>query len=207
VKTVPLALWIPCTLSALALHVLLAGLMECPAAGSARPSPPREPDFVLNARSARRLGEEPGLALPASWWRPYSARLAASVLPELEREILELGRAPSWAGHYAQGEGERLSLAPRRGFWFERPLWCASGRVAVEGGALLLESSGRDERFVSVRWGRRQYLIEDYAWPEFVSAVSRGEEPRSKPQGRFLLRVGDEHAPVVGWPKIVGASR
>lgn len=205
-KTVPLALWIPCTLSALALHALLAGLVDRPAAGSARPSPPREPDFVLNARAARSLRGELDLPpLPASWWRPYSASLAASVLPGLEREILEPGS--SWAGNYVRGEGERLSLAPRSGFWFERPLWCARGRVSVEGGALLLESRGLDERFVCVRWGRRQYLVEDYAWPEFVSAVSRSEEPRSKPEGRFLMRVGDEQVPVVAWPKIVGATR
>jgi hypothetical protein len=55
--------------------------------------------------------------------------------------------------------------------------------------------------FVPVAWGPRRYLIPAAKRREFCNAVMGGSEPRAHPQGRFLLRRGDETKPVSGRPQ------
>jgi hypothetical protein len=129
-------------------------------------------------------------------------------------EAHALGPQHPWAGTYYLGDGRgvnvRLTLAPAAGFAF-RWAGCLSiydrnyGSIRCEGGRILLAPElpntheafeGIHEELIPVRWGERHYLIAAHQFDDFCQAASSGVEPRSHPQGRFLLRDGDETKPI-----------
>jgi hypothetical protein len=58
------------------------------------------------------------------------------------------------------------------------------------------------QRYLAIRWGSRDYLIEDDELADFCAAIHDGSEPRTKPAGRFYLRRGDWNKPVSGMPAL-----
>src|SRR5262245_25906287 len=138
---------------------------------------------------------------------------AGNVRAEIAAE-LEATPGHDWAGSYYWGDGlganVSLDLAPGAGFVFA---WngCVGlygrnyGAVRDAGDRLYLEPELANEpgqfghievEFVPVAWGERRYLIPPEKLVEFCAAVQGGSEPRAHPQGRFLLRRGDETRPV-----------
>ncbi|QEH39000.1 hypothetical protein OJF2_76120 [Aquisphaera giovannonii] len=80
-------------------------------------------------------------------------------------------------------------------------------KLRVQGQELLPVRDGKEETWlptdlVSVRWGRREYLIGEGELLAFCNAVNQGEEPRDSEYGFFLLGVGQEDAAVSGLPDV-----
>ena len=145
-----------------------------------------------------------------------------AVLEEIESEPRE-----PWAGTYYAGDGLGfnlyLSVAPRSGFVYE-VAGCMGrydqnlGNVeSLSQSRLVLRAempamrnlaahsaapSAPEEEYRFVRWGERRYLIGTRDLDEFRSAVARGDEPRRRVHGRFLLAMNDHTRPVVGGPQI-----
>jgi hypothetical protein len=145
---------------------------------------------------------------PVDWTagRDASRAYAGSALA---REIESGSSAADWTGMYFRGngfEGEHLAIAPSSGYarwryWdagppFESPL--EQGRVVAAGESLQLVPSPTADGvtkpvvFHAVRWGPRRYLLAESEADAFCRATESGEEPRTRPFGKWLLRVGDE---------------
>ena len=143
---------------------------------------------------------------------------------ERVREAIQMPPQAAWAGEYLEGDGLGenvvLSLAPSAGIaatWHGCMGLYGSNEGEVEerdDGSLLFHfnrpngeiglptpgtfpSKGR-----LVRWGARRYLLSDGQMMDFVNAMHRGWEPRSEPQGFFLLAKGDEKIQVSGLPEL-----
>jgi hypothetical protein len=142
-----------------------------------------------------------------SW--PYLAMWERSV--EID---LELAHLPDhdWAGHYV-GQCWDLSLAPNSGFALGRlpPFYHDatpdSGSVEQHGDEIQLNwRGGSNSRFHIIRWGKRRYLIQrDKLLPFCLEIRADGAdrgEPRTRQNGWYLLRVGDEQIPVTGYPDL-----
>jgi len=140
------------------------------------------------------------------------------------REAIESSPQSAWAGEYYQGDGlgenVALSLARNAGI---AAIWqgCTGLYGSNEGdveerddGALLFHFSGPNgeagEPILGtfptivrpVRWGMRRYLLTDEQMMAFVNAMHRGWEPRTEPQGFFLLARDDDKVPVSGLPAL-----
>ena len=163
--------------------------------------------FAIALASSGALAQSP--TRPVAFDSEEATARAAGMRAEIAAELAGSTQA-GWAGSYYEGDGLganiRLELAPATGFVFE---WhgCLGlygrnyGAVTDDGSRLRLEpelanepgSFGNiDVEFVPVTWGPRRYLISEDRVGEFCNAVNAGSEPRVHPQGRFLLRGGDE---------------
>jgi hypothetical protein len=142
-----------------------------------------------------------------SW--PYLAMWERSV--EIDMELTHLPDH-DWAGHYV-GQCWDLSLAPNSGFAVEflPPFHHSSapdyGSVEQHGDEIQLNwRGGLNSRFRIVRWGKRRYLIQPIKLLPFCVEIRAdgeiGGEPRTKQNGWYLLRVGDEQIPVTGYPDL-----
>lgn len=58
------------------------------------------------------------------------------------------------------------------------------------------------QTYLAIRWGSRDYLVEEEEVADFCAAINDGSEPRTKPAGRFYLRHGDWNKPVAGIPAL-----
>ena len=156
-------------------------------------------------------------------WREQKKASGArwrAVLEELESEP----GAP-WAGTYYAGDGLGynlyLSVAPRNGFVYEvcgctgrydqnlgRVETSARERLSLRAEMPPMSESTRAvaDEYLFVRWGERRYLIKPSELDDFRKAVARGDEPRRRVHGRFLLAMNDHAKPVTGEPQIGGAS-
>ena len=85
------------------------------------------------------------------------------------------------------------------------------GGVTFTNGKLRLSFAFKNERkgfqgiakeFIPVHWGNRTYLVPADDVIGFCNAVNGGTEPRDCPQGRNLLREGDEKKKVSGLPVV-----
>ena len=143
---------------------------------------------------------------------------------ERVREAIQMPPQAGWAGEYLEGDGLGenvvLSLAPSAGIaatWHGCMGLYGSNEGEVEerdDGSLLfhfnrpngeigLPTPGTFPSKVRlVRWGARRYLLSDGQMMDFVNAMHRGWEPRSEPQGFFLLAKGDEKIQVSGLPEL-----
>lgn len=143
---------------------------------------------------------------------------------ERVREAIQMPPQAAWAGEYLEGDGLGenvvLSLAPSAGIaatWHGCMGLYGSNEGEVEerdDGSLLfhfnrpngeigLPTPGTFPSKVRlVRWGARRYLLSDGQMMDFVNAMHRGWEPRSEPQGFFLLAKGDEKIQVSGLPEL-----
>jgi len=143
---------------------------------------------------------------------------------ERVREAIQMPPQAAWAGEYLEGDGLGenvvLSLAPSAGIaatWHGCMGLYGSNEGEVEerdDGSLLfhfnrpngeigLPTPGTFPSKVRlVRWGARRYLLSDGQMMDFVNAMHRGWEPRSEPQGFFLLTKGDEKIQVSGLPEL-----
>lgn len=147
------------------------------------------------------------VSVAARW---EAARL--DVLAEIRRR-----RGSGWAGSYYAGDGlggnVSLDLANDAGATLlvggcTGILQRALGSVTSDGDVLVLRltdslgSSARETtwRLRPVRWGDRQYLLEEDEIVAFVDAIRSGTEPRSRIQGHHLLRDGDQDLPAHGLP-------
>lgn len=136
-------------------------------------------------------------------------------------ERLAAGNLPAWAGRYYEGEGLGmyidLSLAPNVGATMTWRgtfgLLNADHGTVVESanGSIRIHYAGPNEarkyfRFpdelIPIAWADRQYLVPPGRIAEFASAINHGDEPRSAPRGRFLLREGDNGKPATGLPAL-----
>lgn len=63
------------------------------------------------------------------------------------------------------------------------------------------------QTYRAIRWGSRDYLIEEEEVADFFAAITDGSEPRTKAAGRFYLRRGDWNKPVVGIPALPENSK
>ena len=174
--------------------------------------------------------EQPGSAaqrqpvdLSAEWaaWREQKKATGGRWSAVLEET--EAATDVPWAGTYYAGDGLgynlHLSLAPRTGFVYE--INGCVGRYdqnlgaveAIGNGGLLLRPELpplRDRVFrgdvggeyVFVRWGERRYLIRSNEVDAFRNAVARGDEPRRRLHGHFLLAVNDHTKPATGEPDL-----
>jgi hypothetical protein len=141
-----------------------------------------------------------------SW--PYLAMWERSI--EIDFELAKLPDH-DWAGHYV-GQCWDLSVAPNSGFALERlpPFYHGAppdyGSVEQHGDEIQLNWRGSHSRFHIVRWGKRRYLVQpEKLLPFCIEIRSDGEiggEPRTKQNGLYLLRVGDEQIPVTGYPDL-----
>lgn len=136
-------------------------------------------------------------------------------------EIDDNPEAP-WAGNYYAGDGLGfnlyLALAPVGGFVYE--VCGCLGRYDQNLGAVTPAPEGRlllrrdlpimqegmpragAPEYVFIQWGQRRYLISPAELEAFRRAVARGEEPRRRLHGRFLLAMNDHTKPADGTPYI-----
>ena len=138
---------------------------------------------------------------------------------EISQEILSLTNHP-WAGQYFEGDGLGVTIslfaAPNQGFAFE---WRGCGGLYDRNYGSVTEADdlihlaftfpNQREGFAGiagglyiVRWGDRRYLIPTNNIIDFCNSVNSGLEPRSRPHGSHLLRIGDELKEVSGVPSI-----
>lgn len=163
---------------------------------------------------------EPGAAFEARWSTAAERELDAR-LRAIESEFARRCE-PTFEGRYFRGDGTgenvELVLGHSAGF-VARSHGCVPGRghdqnhgeLRSVGGALELDCAWPNERvglrgfptkLLPVRWGERNYLLEERELVAFCNAINHGWEPRSELHGFFLLREGDEARATAGMPSL-----
>jgi hypothetical protein len=95
----------------------------------------------------------------------------------------------------------------RRLHWGRHGIHGDSGYATATGGRMVLERAPESKfwmtpTLIPVRWGERDYLVEENRMPAFCRAVVKGREPIAGGQGAFYLRQDDSHKAVAGLPAL-----
>ena len=168
----------------------------------------------------------PAVAGATTWTR---ARVEAAIQRAQYEEALKLQHEAEQRDPFFTGAGmaepvlsfgadfERLHLGADGAYRYSYWSWCGScpsgayeGRYSRADGELVLTSPEQSEElerhFREIEWGQRRYLVNDESLVRFANEVNAGTEPRSTPEGRFLLEVGGESRAIAGTPSLPGSA-
>ncbi|MCK6447272.1 MAG: hypothetical protein L6Q99_12855 [Planctomycetes bacterium] len=209
--------------------VLAAGFAACFGPTASDPCGTLAPHAEAT-RDPRGPSVERTLTIAADFEARWSADAERELETRRRAIESELARrsGPTWEGRYFRGDGTgehvELVLGQSAGF-VAGSHGCIPGRghdrnhgdvrvlgdVLGLGDALELAPAWPNERvglrgfptkLLAVRWGERNYLLEESQLVAFCNAINHGWEPRTERHGCFFLHDGDEARAIVGKPRL-----